>query len=179
VLLQLARLAELTGHIDEGCQALQHATELAPGREDLAVRLVQYCRRNGEAIKAALYLSQLLDRFPDSQQLRQLAGEMPPSPSLPPSGQNRPPTQIAPPARHPAFGTRAPGFRRRVAGFGLLASGRRRRLPGVGRRVPGVWRRDSGVWAREPGLCWFLPDLEDERAMVITEPDLVLLDLFE
>jgi tetratricopeptide (TPR) repeat protein len=78
LLVEVARLAEQVGSVDEGAQALRQATEIEPGREDLAIRLVLYYRRNGDAIKAALYLSQLLERFPDSTRLRQLAGE--PSP---------------------------------------------------------------------------------------------------
>jgi tetratricopeptide (TPR) repeat protein len=75
VLLEVARLAEQVGRADEGAQALERATEIAPEREDLAILLVSYYRRNGSSIKAALYLSQLLDRFPESTRIRQLAGE--------------------------------------------------------------------------------------------------------
>lgn len=76
VLLEVGDVAERAGDLEDARLALQRATELAPDRSDLAVRLVALLLRHGRFMDAALHLSTFLDRFPNDPKLLRLAAQL-------------------------------------------------------------------------------------------------------
>jgi len=76
VLLHVARVAERVGRFDDARLALERVTEIRADDPNLLGRLVEYHLRRGEYMRAAMRLSEGLNRFPTDRGLLRLAEEL-------------------------------------------------------------------------------------------------------